>query len=104
MPHTTLEIHIRRLPDGSLAADAALTPGASTATAQLATGVSIELDAAVLRELESNADDYGRQLSAQLFADQRLREAWIKARAYAESGALQLRLHLDVSADDLHAL
>ena len=61
MPHTTLEISIRRLADGSLNADAALPPGASAALAQLATGVPLELDAAALRGLEGSADDYGRQ-------------------------------------------
>ena len=37
MAHTTLEISIRRLPNGSLVADATLTPSDSTATTQRAT-------------------------------------------------------------------
>ena len=57
-----------------------------------------------LLALSDDPAAYGAALAAQLFADQRLREAWLKARAYAASGDLQLRLRLDANAPDLHAL
>jgi len=104
MPLTTLDICIRRLSDASLAADVTLTSAASAAPSQLARDVPVALDAAELLGISGDPAAYGAALSAQLFADQALRDAWLKARAYAAIGDLQLRLRLDSRADDLHAL
>lgn len=104
MPHATIELHIRRLPDGSLIVDATLTSSVSAAPVQLATGVPVTLDVAQLLALSNDPAAYGRALAEQLFTDQDLREAWLKARAYAAGGDLQLRLRLDARAGDLHAI
>ncbi|NTU79106.1 MAG: CHAT domain-containing protein [Chloroflexales bacterium] len=105
MPLTTVELHIRRLPDASLAADATLTSATSAASSQLATGVPVTLDTTALLSLSGDPAAYGREMSQQLFAAPALRDAWLKARAYAAAGSdLQLRLRLDPAADDLHAL
>ncbi|MBX0331333.1 CHAT domain-containing protein [Oscillochloris sp. ZM17-4] len=104
MPHTTITLHIHRLPDASLVADAELTSVASAAPAQLATNAPVVLDAEALLGCSNDPVTYGTALAAQLFAAQPLREAWLKARAYAAAGDLQLRLRLDATAPDLHAL
>jgi CHAT domain len=101
---TTFELRLRRLPDGTTHADIQLRGANSAAPAQLASAVPIALDSAALRSLHSAPEAYGQLLSAQLFAEPVLREAWLKARAYAASGVLQLRLRLDASADALQAL
>lgn len=100
----TLELSIRRLPDGSHIADARLTSSTSAAPTQLAANVSVALDDTVLLVAESDPVAYGRELSAQLFADARLRDAWLKARSYAAADTLQLRLNLDAGDLALHAL
>ena len=85
-------------------ADATLTSAASAAATQLATNAPVVLDPEALRALSHNPTAYGKLLSDQLFADRTLRDAWIKARAFAATGDLQLRLRLDARADDVHAL
>ncbi len=75
MPITIFELHIRRLPDNSLAADAELTSLNSTQPTQLARDVPIVLDEMKLNELTNDPDAYGAKLSAQLFADRSLRRA-----------------------------
>ena len=104
MATTTLELSLYHLPDGSLYADARMSSDTSAAPVMLAASVLVALDIDTLHGLENSTDGYGRLLSAQLFADQRLREAWLKARAYTATGALQLRLRFADSAADLHAL
>lgn len=94
MPHTTFELTIRRLRDGSLSADARLTSAASAATSTLASGVPVVLDELALLVASGDPAIYGTLLSDQLFADASLRDAWLKARAYAATGDLQLRLNL----------
>ncbi|MEI8166243.1 MAG: CHAT domain-containing protein [Chloroflexales bacterium] len=104
MPHTTLTIHIRRLPNASFIADAELTSTATAASAQLATNAPVTLAFTELLAQRNDPATYGAMLSAQVFADQSLRDAWIKARAHAARETLQLRLRLDARADELHAL
>ncbi|MCG8348741.1 MAG: CHAT domain-containing protein, partial [Chloroflexales bacterium] len=77
---------------------------ASAAPVQLAADVPVDFDRTALHGASLNAVAYGRALTAQLFAFPQLREAWLKARAYAATGSLQLRLYLNARADDLHAL
>jgi len=101
---TTVELTIRRLPAASLSADARLTSTASAAATTLAANVPVILDEQALLALELDPAAYGRELSRQLFADARLRDAWLKARAYAATDTLQLRLNLDASDRALHDL
>ena len=104
MPHTTLTIHICRLPDASFIADAELTSTATAASAQLATNAPVRFAFTELLARHNDPAAYGVLLSAQVFADQTLRDAWLTARARAVGEALQLRLRLDARADELHAL
>ena len=94
---TTVELTIRRLPNGSRSGDARLTSDVSAAATQLAANAPVVLDQAALNAVEHDPAAYGALLAAQLFADQRLRHAWLKARAFAATGNLQLRLNLDAS-------
>jgi len=87
---TTVELTIRRLPDDSLGADAWHTSATSAATATLAANIPVALDQAALNAHILDPVAYGRELSAQLFADPRLRHTWLKARAYAADDTLQL--------------
>lgn len=100
----TVELTIRRLPDTTLGADARLTSSVSAAATMLASNVSVTLDeTALLTEINDPAA-YGRELSRQLFADQRLRDAWLKACAATAADTLQLRLNLDAGDAALHTL
>lgn len=100
----TLKLTIRRFPDSSHIVDAELTSDASAAPSQLASNVPVVFDKAALLAVESDPATYGRALSAQLFADPRLRNGWLKARAFAATGDLQLRLNLDAGDAALHDL
>ncbi len=117
---TTIEFHIRSaLPpladaenlsaigyrlSAMFTADATLTSAASAAATQLATNAPVTLDPEALRAMSHNPAAYGKLLSDQLFADQTLRDSWLKARAFAAADDLQVRLRLDARADELHAL
>ncbi|NTV99941.1 MAG: NACHT domain-containing protein, partial [Oscillochloris sp.] len=103
MPHTTIEIYIRRLPANSLVADARLTSVTSAMPTQLVSHAPVTLNSETLLAATNDAAIYGRLLSAQLFADRALRDAWLKVRANVDD-PLQLRLRLDARADDLHAI
>ncbi|WP_129677474.1 CHAT domain-containing protein [Candidatus Chloroploca sp. Khr17] len=103
---TTIELHVRQLSDESLIADAKLTSHVSAAPAVLASNAPVLIDIGGLLSVANDPVVYGAHLSSQLFADQTLRDAWLRAYAYAYAAkdTLQLRLHLDKSADHLHAL
>lgn len=63
----------------------------------------MRLDRAALLEATLDPGEYGRRLTAMLFADERLRDAWRQARGFAHGAQSALRLRLD-PADDLHSL
>ena len=65
-----------------------------------------QIDVAQLSELSFDAEDYGRALSASLFADPAVRSAFAQARSSAASldAALRLRLLIGPSAPELHGL
>lgn len=102
--HTTVELTLRRHSAGSLTVDVRVTSDDSAAATMLASGVPIILDETALLEAAGDPISYGTLLSAQLFADVRLREAWLKACAYAAKESFQFRLNLDASDEALHAL
>jgi hypothetical protein len=106
MESADLELSLRRLDDGATAADLRLRLPDSNRDSELALGVPLSLDLDELIFLSLDAEAYGRALTAQLFHDPRLREAWITARSFAQGAgvAVRLRLRLDLAADDLHAL
>ncbi|NTW01742.1 MAG: tetratricopeptide repeat protein [Oscillochloris sp.] len=66
--------------------------------------VPLAIDTAALLSETLSPTTYGITLSAQLFANQQLREAWIKARTHLASNSFQLRLHLAPTAAELHVL
>ncbi len=100
-----LELTIR-LSGHTYVADVRMEQPGNQAVSVLATDVPVTLDPAALLALSLNPAAYGRALSAQLFADQRLRDAWQRARALADGAALPLRLRLSLAATigDIHAL
>jgi hypothetical protein len=91
----TVELHIRRLPDQSLVADATLTSAASAVASQLTTGAPITFDTELLLALSNDPDAYGAALKAQIFATPALRRAWLQASAYTtESNHVRNRTRL----------
>lgn len=106
MDHTALELTLRAVGDGKLAADLRLRPPGSPTDADLASGVPVTLDTQRLLELSLDPDAYGRALTDQLFACATLREAWATVRGYIQGAntALRLRLRIDPGAEALHAL
>lgn len=105
MTTADLELALRRQGNGAVA-DLRLRAADSSRDSELALGVPVALDPDELLFLALDPDEYGRALTAQLFGDARLREAWITARSFAHGAgaALRLRLRIDPGADDLHAL
>jgi predicted ATPase len=102
-----LELTLQR--NGSdLRAELRFTPAGSSAPVTLLAGDAplVPLDEAALRELALDPIGYGEQLSAMLWADERLAQAVAQARALAEGAgtALRLRLALDEGEPALHGL
>ena len=100
-----LEITIR--PSGTAyVADARMEQPGNQAVSVLATDVPVTLDPTALLALSLNPTAYGRALTEQLFADQRLRDAWQRACTLADDESLPLRLRLCLPATigDIHAL
>jgi hypothetical protein len=101
-----LELYLYRQADGATVADLRLCAPDSERDSDLGSGLPVRLDVDELRALTLDPDTYGRRLSAMLFTEPRLREAWVRARAYASgaAAALRVRLWIDSSAADLHSL
>jgi hypothetical protein len=109
MPITTLEIRIQRQPHGKLRAEARLSSEISAATSEWASEHLIVLNTRELVLLSDDATAYGQELGRQLFSDTVLRDAWLKARSFAASGRLQVRLRIlesqaESGEDNLHAV
>lgn len=98
-----VELIILRSPGGNTTAS--LRVELPTRRADLAEHIDIPLDDILLRSLALSPDEYGEQLTDMVFGKRRLREAWERARGFAEgaSGALQVRLVLQ-GDDALHAV
>jgi hypothetical protein len=100
-----LELSIRLSGDHYIA-NMRITQSSNQATPELASHVPVTLDPTALLALALDPDAYGRALTEQLFADQRLHTAWHRARALADGADLPLRvrLRLAATASDIHAL
>ena len=100
-----LELTIRPSGDSSVA-DARLADPGSQGDARLATDVLVALDPDALLAHALDPVAYGRMLTAQVFADLRLRDAWRDARRVADGADLPLRLRLRLTTTDasIHAL
>lgn len=101
MDTPTFELTISLLANGRYSVEARFT--ALQHNERVAT--TIALDHKELNGLVFNPEAYGAALTAQLFADQHLRDSWLQARALAMSGgALAVRLRLDPFDVSLHTL
>lgn len=101
---STLEFDLRSQVDGTLLVDAYLHHGSGGVKTCLAEAVALTLDRQVLLGHTLDALAYGSELGRQFFAATRLREAWLRARSFAASGDLQVRLRLPATDPALHAL
>lgn len=63
-----------------------------------------QFDFTRLRAATLEAEEYGRLLTANLFADENMRAAFNQLRAAAREGPLKLRLAIDAGANELHDL
>lgn len=80
-------------------ADAALRTGERATPAMLARGAVVQIDSAVLLAAALDAREYGRRLTAMLFRDSRLREAWRRARDAMALYEQPLRFHLALAPE-----
>lgn len=106
MPYAELEIIVQRAPDGTHAVDMRFRAEPGDLDRELALNVPLRLDKARLLASSVDAQSYGAELSGALIADQRVREAWITARASAEARdlPLRIRLRLDPGDPELHGI
>lgn len=104
MSAVDLELAIRRS-GASYVADASLTRSDSHPESVLAVNVPVAVDSPTLLALALDVTAYGQALTSQLFPEP-LRDAWGRARAFADGAGrpLRLRLRLDVAVEELHAL
>src|SRR5262245_40442826 len=105
---TAAELEIRLQPSTAdvVVVDVHFRDPATAGDSILASQVPVRFDIAGLSNSGFDAETYGRTLSAQLFADERLRRAWHHAYGYVHGAHtdLRLRLRLDQSLDELHSL
>src|SRR5262249_7027251 len=101
-----IEIWLRGSSPGAVLADLTLLDVNGTTNAILASDVPLPLDPSALLPQLLDPIDYGRLLTAQLFADERMRSAWARARSYMQGAdsSVRLRLRLDAALDTLHSL
>jgi len=98
----SIELHIQRLPDGSLTA--ALRAYGRGVTV-LAPAQAVTINRTTLRALTSLPTAYGATLAEMVFPGP-LREAWGRARGQAETegSVVHLRVQIDDPSGALHAL
>lgn len=97
-----IELIIARTPSGS--ATASLRIELPSRRSDLAEAVPIDLNDPVLRALSAQTDVYGAALTAMVFPSV-LREAWQRARGFAEGIGTMMRVRLVLQGDDaLHAI
>jgi hypothetical protein len=101
-----LEISIRATGSGVYAANLCLNDLENATSVDPAVDIPVRLDSEMLRAVALDPVVYGAQLSAMLFADQRMREGWASATGYAgrSGGAIRLRLCLDETDPLLYTL
>lgn len=102
-----LEISLRRRYGGLYDIDLRFSQPGSDADIRLVEETpAIELDVKALRQHHLNDQNYGEELSKQLFGDPKMLEAFNKARSSVQSKetALRVRLFIDPNAIELHSL
>lgn len=107
-PAAVLELWLQPQGPGAYLATVTFQPHNSPVEEDLAPGEPprVALDEALLLEHSLDHEAYGAALTAMLFADQRVREALLAARKWAQGAGVPLRLRLRLGADDpaLHAV
>lgn len=107
MDAANLEISLHRQPDQTLySVEMRFSLPDSATDDRIDEAVAVDIDPNPLRQLEMDADGYGRALGGQLFADPGLFRYFERARSAAEAQNLPLRLRLFISpnAAELHSL
>lgn len=106
MHHTELELILRAPTAGEITADLLLRPPGDTIDSSLATNAPVSIELNRLLESSPDPDEYGRALTAQLFASPEMREAWYKVIGYVQGARtrLRVRLRIEQSAEHLHAI
>ena len=87
-------------------ADMRFRPPDSPVDADLALAVPCALDLDALIAHSGDASAYGQALTAMLFADEQLRQAWAQVRSFLDGAdtTVRLRLRFDARASELHRL
>jgi GAF domain-containing protein/two-component sensor histidine kinase len=101
--YATLEISLRPSSGDSYAVEIRFQRSDSGAETQLVSGnehIQISLDIESLLAYQDDFQEYGRRLSAMLFAHGRVRDAFVKARAQVEGSNITLRVALRLNPDD----
>jgi len=106
MLYADLEVIVQQLPDGSHAVDMRFRAEPGDVDRELALNVPVTIDKVALLSNALDPVPYGQLLGQAVFGNQRLREAWITARASAEARdlPLRIRLRLDPSDPELHGI
>ncbi len=105
--HDAVDLELTIRPSGEgFVADARLDQPGNQHPIAPATDVPVALDPRALLAHALDPVAYGRTLTAQVFADLRLRDAWRDARRVADGADLPLRLRLRLTTTDagIHAL
>jgi hypothetical protein len=108
MDFADLEIGLHRRDVDTYAIEFRFSPAKSDADIRLANRDlhTVQFDWDRLGSLIPDSDAYGKELTATLFADTEIKEAYIKAHstALAQHTPLRFRLFIDSSANELHNL
>ncbi len=105
MKYAELELTLRSVGE-SYTANLRFFASENTSGTDIAKDVQIKFDTSTLLGLHNNWVGYGRELTGQLFANAKMREAWAEIRGFIahDDTLLRLRLHIEPSADALHSL
>lgn len=108
MRFPTLELQVRRNTGDEYSVEPRFWHAGSGTASRLVAGAwpKVTLRRTTLAERTLDSEAYGRLLTSMLFGDERLRDAFSRARAAAEGSdlALQLSLSLDPTDTELHSI
>lgn len=103
--YADLELCIHCQSDGSYTADLRLQTPDNVVPSELATRQPVLFHFETLQQLSLDSAAYGRALVGMVFAEETMRLAWARARAYANGKGVPLRVRLNLGLSDaLHAL